>query len=194
MALFWKKKLHFHFHTPYKKNAFQQNRGSLWKALAPKPFEIQTWNWSRLKDFLKIFENVSFFKKLCFFLYLPVNEKKGVSFFFDTRGILKDIRLCPLLKPTCFLWRRTWQPSSVLQRNIPYFIIQCIHTSCFIETGGRHLFTRVLRDSTPRFVGPLFRWSVVPSVCPSHFTFSANMAPAYPYATGVAVYPALFYE
>ena len=26
-------------------------------SLAPKPFEIQTWYWSRMKDFLKIFQN-----------------------------------------------------------------------------------------------------------------------------------------
>ena len=40
------------------RSAFQQNRASLWKALAPKPFEIKTWDWSRLKDFFKIFKNV----------------------------------------------------------------------------------------------------------------------------------------
>ena len=40
-------------------------------------------------------------------------------------------------------------------------------------------FSRVLRDSTPRFVGPsvcpsvgpLVRWSIRPSVRPTHFTF-----------------------
>ena len=41
------------------------------------------------------------------------------------------------------------------------------------------LFSRVLRDSTPRFVGPSVgpsvRPSVGPSVRPSHFTFSALM-------------------
>ena len=30
------------------------------KTLAPKSFEIQTWDWSRMKDFLKIFQNVIF--------------------------------------------------------------------------------------------------------------------------------------
>ena len=54
----------------YIKNAFQQSRASLWKALAPKPFEIQTWDWSRLKDLLKIFKNVSFQKSLIDFLCL----------------------------------------------------------------------------------------------------------------------------
>merc|ERR1719309_662263 len=66
------------------------------------------------------------------------------------------------------------------------------------------IFSRVLRDSTPFFVGP----SVGPSVRPSHFTFlgvrglwprcscpsdqvASNIAPAHPHATGVAVYPAL---
>ena len=65
-------------------------------------------------------------------------------------------------------------------------------------------FSCVLRDSTPRFVGP----SVRSSVCPSHVTFlsfcglwphcscpsgkvTSNTAPAHPHATGVAVYPAL---
>ena len=65
-------------------------------------------------------------------------------------------------------------------------------------------FSRVLRDSTPRFVGR----SVCRSVGRSHFTFfmififgphcscpnglvTSNMAPAHPHATSVAVYPAL---
>ena len=81
------------------------------------------------------------------------------------------------------------------------------------------VFSRVLRDSTPRFVGPsvrrsvgplvrwsvgpLVRWSVGPSVRRSirHTTFSAlfgvltlTMAPAHPHATGVAVYPVLFFH
>ena len=66
------------------------------------------------------------------------------------------------------------------------------------------IFSRVLRDSTTRFVGP----SVGPSVrhtllflgfcgrwphcsCPSD-QVTSNTAPAHPHATGVAVYPALF--
>ena len=74
------------------------------------------------------------------------------------------------------------------------------------------LFSCVLRDSTPRFVGlsvgPLVRLSVRLSIRLSHFTFSAflgfwaccscpndplilDMAPTHPHATGVAVYPAL---
>ena len=44
MALIWMKTLHFHFHNLYVKSEFQQNRASLWKALAPKPFELQTWD------------------------------------------------------------------------------------------------------------------------------------------------------
>ena len=61
------------------------------------------------------------------------------------------------------------------------------------------IFSGVLRDSTPRFVGP----SIGPSVrhtllfldfwphcsCPSDLVTSI-MAPAHPLATGVAVYPA----
>ena len=64
----------------------------------------------------------------------------------------------------------------------------------------------MLRDFTPRFVGP----SIGPSVGPSQFTFfgfcglwphsscpdhqvTSNKAPAHPHATGVAVYPVLFH-
>ena len=63
------KTVRFHFHNPYVKSAFQQNRASLWKALAPKPFEIQTWDWSRLNDFLKINENISFKKNFIHFFF-----------------------------------------------------------------------------------------------------------------------------
>ena len=70
------------------------------------------------------------------------------------------------------------------------------------------LFSRVLRDSTPRFVGPSVGPSVRPSVrhtllflgfcgfwpycsCPNDLV-TPIMAPAHPHATGVAVYLALF--
>ena len=65
------------------------------------------------------------------------------------------------------------------------------------------IFSRVLRDSTPRFVGPLVRRSVTLYFffgfcgfwpycsCPNDLVTSF-MAPAHPHATGVAVYPALF--
>ena len=36
---------------------------------------------------------------------------------------------------------------------------------------NRDIFSRVLRDSTPRFVGPSVGPSIGPSVGPSHFTF-----------------------
>ena len=39
------------------KNALLQISASLYRALAPKPFEIQAWGWSRTKDSLKIFES-----------------------------------------------------------------------------------------------------------------------------------------
>ena len=65
------------------------------------------------------------------------------------------------------------------------------------------LFSRVLRDSTPRFVGPLVRWSVHHIIlfwvfsnlwplcsCPND-EVTSNIAPAHPHATGVAVYLAL---
>ena len=37
------------------KSAFQQISASLCRALASKPFEIEIWDWSRLKENLKIF-------------------------------------------------------------------------------------------------------------------------------------------
>ena len=79
-----------------------------------------------------------------------------------------------------------------------------------------HLFSRVLRDTTPRFVRPSVRrpvgrlvgWSVGRSVGPNltFFMFlrslaslhlpkclsNSNTAPSHPHATKVAVYPALF--
>ena len=92
--------------------------------------------------------------------------------------------------------------------------LQSLKTSILWGIGSFLLvFSRVLRDSTPRFVGPLIRWSVGPSVGPlvrpSHFTFfyfcglwphrscpndqvTSNSAPAHQHANGVAVYPALF--
>ena len=71
----------------------------------------------------------------------------------------------------------------------------------------------ILRGSTSRFVGPSVHPSVCPSVCRSvHHTLllqrlrgtwpyctcpnaplTSIMAPAHPHATGVAVYPALFF-
>ena len=36
------------------KKFFKQNSGSLCRALASKPLMIQTWDWLRMKDFLKI--------------------------------------------------------------------------------------------------------------------------------------------
>ena len=68
-----------------------------------------------------------------------------------------------------------------------------------------YTFSRVLRDSTPRFVRLLVCPSVGLSVrqsvtlllfwpqssCPNN-QVTSNMALAHPHATGVAVYPALF--
>ena len=66
------------------------------------------------------------------------------------------------------------------------------------------VFSRVLRDSTTRFVGPsvgplvshtLLFWRLwgfwLYRSCPNA-PLTSNMAPAHPHATGVAVYPALF--
>ena len=77
-----------------------------------------------------------------------------------------------------------------------------------------YIFRCVLHDSTPHFVSPSVRWLVHPLVHLSvHFTFfvffllfglqphcscpndqvTSNTAPAHLHATGVAVYPALFF-
>ena len=75
--------------------------------------------------------------------------------------------------------------------------------------GDENIFSRLLRDSTPRFVSSSVGLSVCPSVGPSHFTFlgfcgfwphcscpsdqvTLNTAPAHPHATWVALYLALF--
>ena len=83
-------------------------------------------------------------------------------------------------------------------------------TICLLKV---RLFSRVLRDSTTRFVGPSVRRSVRRSVGPSvrptllflgfccfwphcscpNDRVTSIMAPAHPHATGVAVYPALFF-
>ena len=71
-----------------------------------------------------------------------------------------------------------------------------------------YIFSRVLRDSTPRYVGPsvgrlvglsvpflLFRrfWAFwAHSSCPDDPVTFSSTAPAHPHATRVAVYPALF--
>ena len=63
------------------------------------------------------------------------------------------------------------------------------------------VFSRVLRDSTPGFVGPSIRPSNTTffgfcglwphSSCPND-EVTSNTAPAHPHATRVVVYPALF--
>ena len=75
-----------------------------------------------------------------------------------------------------------------------------------VSSSFSSFFSRVLRDSTPRFVSPSVRPSVGPSVtllffgfcglwphcsCPN-YAVTSSMTPAHPHATGVAVYAALF--
>ena len=55
MASVWVKTLPISVSQSLWKKMHLQNSASLCKALAPKPFEIQIWDWSRMKDFLKIF-------------------------------------------------------------------------------------------------------------------------------------------
>ena len=69
---------------------------------------------------------------------------------------------------------------------------------------GINIFSRMLRDSTPRFVGPSIRRSVRHTLLFLGFCgfwprcsflndlVTSITAPAHPHATGVAVYPALF--
>ena len=98
-------------------------------------------------------------------------------------------------------WRDPTSP--FWQRCVETVSLRRLERSQFFAGGS--VFSRVLRDSTPRFVG----LSVGPSVGSSHFTFlvfcglwphcscpndqvTSNTAPAHLHATGVAVYQALF--
>ena len=83
----------------------------------------------------------------------------------------------------------------------------CCCCTAILNAAFWYIFSRVLRDSTPRFVGPSVGPSVHPSVtlyffwglwdfwlycfCPNDLVTSIQ-TPAHPHATGVAVYPALF--
>ena len=55
------------------------------RALATKPFEIQSWDWSRLKDFFKNLSNVFFEKKfeLIFVPVLSIYEQVRILFLSD---------------------------------------------------------------------------------------------------------------
>ena len=66
-----------------KKKPFLQNSSSLWQALTPKPFELQTWDWSRMKENLKIFKIISRKKhwKHSFHLIFLKNKKEGQFFY-----------------------------------------------------------------------------------------------------------------
>ena len=89
----------------------------------------------------------------------------------------------------CIIWLDTTQyfcisiflsPSFCLSVCLSYFSLFSLF-SCFsfylflffflFLTIFLSLFSRVLRDSTPRFVGLSVRWSICRSVCPSQFTF-----------------------
>ena len=70
MALIWVKTLPILVLQSLCKIAFLQISASLCRAIASIPFEIQTWDWSRLKDFLKILQNVSIENGSNCFLYL----------------------------------------------------------------------------------------------------------------------------
>ena len=111
----------------------------------------------------------------------------------------------------------TWEETLKLSSASPIRAFFCSEVGVVIERRQLSVhysfFSRVLRDSTPRFVGPSVRPLVCPSVGPSvrhtllfqrlwgfwlyrscpNAPLTSNMAPAHPHATGVAVYPALFF-
>ena len=92
------------------------------------------------------------------------------------------------------------------------FTVKCVWLDFFLS------FSRVLHDSTPRYVGPLVGWSVGRSVgqsvgrsvpflrfrrfwafwaygsCPDDLVTFSSTAPAHLHGTRVAVYPALLEE
>merc|ERR1712074_168956 len=67
--------------NPYEKNAFYQNSAFLCRALAPKPFEIQIWDWSRMKENSKIFQIILTKKFSNIFFLLILQLKIGCGFF-----------------------------------------------------------------------------------------------------------------
>ena len=102
----------------------------------------------------------------------------------------------------------TWEETLKLSSASPIRAFFCSEVGVVIERRQLSVhysfFSRVLRDSTPRFVGPPVRPSVRHTLffsgfcdlwphcsCPSD-QVTSNTAPAHPHATGVAVYPALF--
>ena len=124
--------------------------------------------------------------------------------YFLTRALLKDQQ--------SHQWtnRRTWplKRSRVcfwLTNGLAYRQLNCHKSHCRpTDLKFRvYVFSRVLRDSTPRFVRRLDGWLVTLHFflmffilwpyfsCPNALV-SSNIAPAHPHATGVAVYPALF--
>ena len=64
------------------------------------------------------------------------------------------------------------KPNEDLERQVgPYRYAYWSVLFYFRRWVHLNFFSRVLCDSTPRFVDPLVRWSVGSSVGPSHFTF-----------------------
>ena len=92
------------------------------------------------------------------------------------------------------------QKKVVNGRLFSVHVLLCV----YLMLSGWHdclsVFSRVLRDSKPRFVGPSVRHTLLfrhlwffwlYRSCPNA-PLTSNMALAHPQATGVAVYPALF--
>ena len=109
---------------------------------------MKTWDWSRLKDFSKILENVSIKKVLVILYICVIDEKKGASFFFYTRG-----ELFPLLaskSSSCFHLLSFFDPFSL-------FLSECLSSrSIFLGNLFLTLWRLFPRLSTQLHVPPNF--------------------------------------
>ena len=77
-----------------------QNSGWLWKAVTFKRFEIQTWDWSRLKENSKIFKIAWTKKFLMIFSAFFVYEWRGASFL-----LIRVVRPIVVLEAVQCQWR-----------------------------------------------------------------------------------------
>ena len=84
MALVWVKTLPISVSHSICKIAFLQISDSLCNAPPSKPFEIQIWDWSRLKDCSKIFKKIFFENSENYFLYLFYQLVNRSVFFYPS--------------------------------------------------------------------------------------------------------------
>ena len=106
------------------KIAFLQISASLCRTLASKPFEIQTWDWSRLKDFFENFSKCLFQKKfkLVFVRVLWIDNK--VRLFFLSRVVIVVIKL---------IRRRSFAPTST--RKYCDSVYSYFHQPAWLKTN-----------------------------------------------------------